>query len=113
MTTNRLAKSAEQTPKRTAQEWCDIGNDRLAGRIPYSDGRFEVREHLHWYVENGQPKLGAKLNYRPRNSDRHKHVMDRDRSNFGIEDWAELNEYLESQGSKVRYSPEGKKLAAA
>ena len=44
--------------KRTAQEWCDIGNDRLAGRIPYSDGRYEVRRHLKWIVDNGgQPKL--------------------------------------------------------
>ena len=40
-----------------------------------------------------------------------RHTMDRDRSKFEAEDWAELNEYLEKQGSKVRYSSDGKKLA--
>lgn len=41
-----------------------------------------------------------------------KHVMDRDRSSFTAADWAELNEYLERQGSPVRYSSDGKRLAA-
>lgn len=40
-----------------------------------------------------------------------RHVADRDRSNFEPSDWAELNEWLESQGSVVRYSSDGKKLA--
>jgi hypothetical protein len=39
-----------------------------------------------------------------------KHIMDRDRRKFGPSDWAELNEYLEKQGSVVRYSSDGKKL---
>ena len=41
-----------------------------------------------------------------------KHIMDRNRGNFTAADWAELNEYLERQGSPVRYSSDGKKLAA-
>lgn len=36
-----------------------------------------------------------------------KHIMERDRSNFTAADWAELNEHLEKQGSKVRYQPDG------
>jgi len=60
-TRNRLAKSEVQ-PTRTPQEWCDLGNDRLAGRIPYSDGKYEVRDGLHWFVNsNGIPTLGPKL----------------------------------------------------
>ena len=56
---DRLNQEAPgKPPKLTAQEWCDLGNDRLAGRIPYSDGRFEVRRNLKWIVDNGgQPKL--------------------------------------------------------
>jgi hypothetical protein len=41
-----------------------------------------------------------------------RHIADRERHNFKPEDWAELNEWLESQGSKVRYGSDGKKLAA-
>jgi hypothetical protein len=41
-----------------------------------------------------------------------RHIMDRDRDTFTASDWAELNEYLESQGSVVRYSSDGTKLAA-
>jgi len=60
-TRNRLAKSEVQ-PTRTPQEWCDLGNDRLAGRIPYSDGKYEVRSGLHWFLNtNGVPTLGLKL----------------------------------------------------
>jgi len=58
---NRLAKSEVQ-PARTPQEWCDLGNDRLAGRIPYSDGKFEVRNDIHWFLDaNDVPTLGLKL----------------------------------------------------
>lgn len=38
-----------------------------------------------------------------------KHVADRDRRNFGPDDWAELNEYLASMGSVVRYGADGTK----
>lgn len=55
-TKNRLAKSEVQ-PTRTAQEWCDLGNDRLAGRIPYSDGEYRPRNDCKWVVENKQPRL--------------------------------------------------------
>lgn len=41
-----------------------------------------------------------------------RHIMDRDRSEFTATDWAELNEWLESQGSVVRYSSDGRRLAA-
>lgn len=41
-----------------------------------------------------------------------RHVMDRDRSNFGPDDWAELNQWLESQGSRVRYDADGNKREA-
>lgn len=41
-----------------------------------------------------------------------KHVMDRDRRHFTAADWAELNEWLASQGSPVRYSSSGEKVAA-
>jgi hypothetical protein len=58
--TDRLNGGSEPKKKRTAQEWCDLGNDRLAGRTPYSDSRYEVRDHLHWFVSNGQPTLGPK-----------------------------------------------------
>ena len=37
------------------------------------------------------------------------HVMDRDRRYFTPDDWAELSQHLESQGSSVRYSPDGTK----
>jgi hypothetical protein len=56
MTTNRLA-IAEPKRKLSAQEWCDIGNDRLTGRIPYDDGQIEIRHGLKWIVENNQPRL--------------------------------------------------------
>jgi hypothetical protein len=35
------------------------------------------------------------------------HIADRDRRNFGPGDWAELNIWLESQGSKARYRSDG------
>jgi hypothetical protein len=41
-----------------------------------------------------------------------KHVMERDRSKFTAEDWRELNRYLAAQGSKVRYSDDGERMAA-
>jgi hypothetical protein len=41
-----------------------------------------------------------------------KHIMDRDRSTFTQCDWDELNAYLEKQGSPVRYTPRGAKIAA-
>ena len=64
MSTNPIAKRLpEAKPKLSAQEWCDIGNDRLAGKIPYRDGAYEVRSELHWFVENGQPRLGRKLSH--------------------------------------------------
>jgi hypothetical protein len=40
------------------------------------------------------------------------HIADRNRRDFKAKDWAELNQYLESMGSKVRYTPEGKKVSA-
>jgi hypothetical protein len=40
-----------------------------------------------------------------------KHIMDRDRRNFVAADWAELNEYLEKNGSPVRYGSDGTKIA--
>lgn len=58
MTANPLKSVKTEAPaKRTAREWCDIGNDRLAGRIPYKDGKYEERKHLRWIVDNGQPRL--------------------------------------------------------
>lgn len=42
----------------------------------------------------------------------HKHVMDRDRSQFTASDWQELNEHLERMGSAVRYRPDGSKCTA-
>lgn len=60
MTTNRLAKSEAQ-PKRTAMEICDEGNERLAGRIPYTckkyAGQFHRRDDIRWVVRDGQPTL--------------------------------------------------------
>lgn len=41
------------------------------------------------------------------------HVMDRDRRNFGPEDWRELNEHLEKMGSTVRYHDDGTRQEAA
>jgi hypothetical protein len=60
MTDNPLKVVETKKVKRTAQEWCDIGNDRLAGRIPYSDGEYRPRNDIKWYVENGSPKLRFK-----------------------------------------------------
>jgi hypothetical protein len=64
MTANPL-KMTETTPrpgKRTAQEWCDEGNARLAGLIPYTckkyAGEFHVRDDVYWFVENGRPTIG-------------------------------------------------------
>jgi hypothetical protein len=36
-----------------------------------------------------------------------RHIANRDRRNFTAEDWAELNEYLESVGAKARYRADG------
>lgn len=36
-----------------------------------------------------------------------KHIADRDRRNFTAADWAELNVWLEKQGAKARYRPDG------
>lgn len=41
-----------------------------------------------------------------------KHIADRDRRDFTADDWAELNEHLEQQGSPVRYGPDGTRRAA-
>jgi hypothetical protein len=41
-----------------------------------------------------------------------KHIMERDRRGFTANDWAELNAYLESMGSPVRYAADGRKIAA-
>jgi hypothetical protein len=63
MTTNRLAKSEVQ-PKRTAQEWCDLGNERLRGLRPYEGKKFQgyaPRDDIEWVVENGQPRLRCKI----------------------------------------------------
>jgi hypothetical protein len=38
-----------------------------------------------------------------------RHIADRDRRTFKAADWAELNQYLEKMGSKVRYGPDGSK----
>lgn len=42
-----------------------------------------------------------------------RHIMDRDRSMFKAEDWAELNEYLERMGSDVRYRSDGSRFVEA
>jgi hypothetical protein len=42
-----------------------------------------------------------------------RHITDRDRRFFKAEDWAELNVYLEGQGSPVRYGPDGTRHANA
>lgn len=39
-----------------------------------------------------------------------KHVMERDRSTFGPNDWRELNVHLERMGSKVRYRDDGSRF---
>lgn len=41
------------------------------------------------------------------------HIADRDRRTFTASDWAELNEYLESMGSPVRYRADGTKFEHA
>jgi hypothetical protein len=62
----------------------------------------ERRKHERWIREHEQPALpGPPIK---------RHIADRDRRNFTADDWAELNAWLESQGSTVRYGPEGKKL---
>jgi hypothetical protein len=60
--TDRLNNGgAAKQPKRSAQEWCDIGNARLRGEIPYDkDGQYHPRHDIYWLVENGSPKLGWK-----------------------------------------------------
>jgi hypothetical protein len=62
-TENRLAKSdLARQPKLTAQEWCDIGNQRLAGVVPYEckkyAGELHRRDDVYWFVENGRPTIG-------------------------------------------------------
>ncbi len=62
MTINRLAKSeAPPRIKRTPQEWCDRGNDILAGRIPMEHGKnagqFMRRDDVRWVVRNNVPTL--------------------------------------------------------
>lgn len=42
-----------------------------------------------------------------------KHIADRDRRTFGPSDWAELNDYLETQGSIVRYRDDGTRYELA
>ena len=63
--TDRLNGGSEPQKKRTAQEWCDIGNARLAGLTPYTGKKFQgyaARDDIHWFVNsNGVPTLGPKL----------------------------------------------------
>lgn len=54
---NPLAIVPQRPRGRTAQEWCDIGNARLAGREPYSDGEYRPRSDIYWVVENGRPTI--------------------------------------------------------
>jgi hypothetical protein len=42
-----------------------------------------------------------------------KHVMERDRSKFGPNDWRELNQHLERMGSAVRYTEDGTRTGGA
>jgi hypothetical protein len=64
----------------------------------------ERRAHQRFISEHEQKALPGPP-FKP-------HIADRDRSKFKPEDWAELNQWLESQGSNVRYGSDGKKLAA-
>jgi hypothetical protein len=64
MTANPL-KVVGDTPRpgqRTAQEWVDRGNAILAGIIPSDSkkfaGQYMFRDDVHWFLENGQPKIG-------------------------------------------------------
>jgi hypothetical protein len=58
MTTNRLTKRTEGADTyrpNSAQEWCDYGNQMLAGMIPTSKGDYIRRSDVHWVVRDGQP----------------------------------------------------------
>lgn len=86
-------------PKRSQQEICADWNAR------------RERDDVHWYIHEGQIKIGWERQLGidcPQPS----HIMERDRKTFGIEDWAELNAYLEAMGSTVRYRADGERVAA-
>jgi hypothetical protein len=61
MTTNRLAAPAAST-KRSAQEWCDLGNRKLLGLEPcikHDIGK--PRHDVHWVVRDGHPVIEWRL----------------------------------------------------
>ena len=59
----RRTHDEDPHPKRTAQEWCDYGNAKLAGEIPSCSGddcsnAYRAKESLppmRWVVRNGVP----------------------------------------------------------
>jgi hypothetical protein len=59
------------------------------------------RAHKSWIAEHSAP-----VNALPPPP---KHIAERDRKDFGPNDWAELNRWLESQGAKARYNSNGER----
>lgn len=95
--------AAEPRHERSAQEVCDAANAR---RLSDPKGRRDV----HWYAHGDEWKIGWHPNYvaPPRPA----HIIERDRRGFTADDWNELNIYLASRGSPVRYRSDGSREAA-
>ena len=48
-----------QQSHRTASEWCDRGNNLLAGTEATTKGEFLYpRRDIYWFVENNRPTIG-------------------------------------------------------
>ena len=99
--TNPLRQAA--VPRRTQQEICDDENSR---RLADPEGRRDV----HWYVHDGQAKIGWARQLGTGVTPPPAHIMERDRSTFTAHDWRQLNLYLESAGSSVRYRDDGTRM---
>jgi hypothetical protein len=57
---NPLEKSVQspQRVSRSAQDWCDLANRRLAGLEPLLKGGYMIRRDVYWFVEHGKPTIG-------------------------------------------------------
>jgi hypothetical protein len=97
-TRNRLAETTV-APKRSPQQICNDANERM---LADPEGRRDV----HWYVFEGRATIGwlRQLGTVGHSSG---HIMERDRSQFTAADWWHLSDYLEKQGSRVRYQSDG------
>ena len=100
-TRNRLAEAP--MARRGPEEIC---NDENSRRLADPEGRRDV----HWYVHEGRVCIGWVRQLGTGNPQQPGHIMERDRSGFTAHDWRQLNLYLESAGSSVRYRDDGTRM---